>query len=116
MHPAAQYYVLDGKGRKVHVNSHFTIGEDVADAGGLAQALLAWRDRFAADPAGDRFDNYLLPGLNYTREQLLFVAYARGWARNLKPQEAVRCARSDVRVRSNTVEHAHRRIRIDPHR
>lgn len=37
----------------------------------------------------------MLPGLNYTREQLFFIQFARGWARNIKPAEAVRRIRVD---------------------
>ena len=44
-----------------------------ADAGGLAQSFRAWSDRFDSDRSGKKYDNYLLPGLDYTREQLFYI-------------------------------------------
>ena len=45
----------------------------MADAGGIAQSFRAWSDRFAADKKGEKYDNYLLPGLDFSREQLFFI-------------------------------------------
>ena len=36
--------------------SRFTLGEDIADGGGLAQTYRAWSDRFASDPSGEKHD------------------------------------------------------------
>lgn len=91
----AKYYVVGPDGQKYHIKSKFTLGEDIADGGGLAQTYRAWQDRFHSDPQGQHFDNYILPGLNYTREQLFFMQFARGWARNIKPAESVRRIRVD---------------------
>ena len=90
-----EYYIVGPDGKKHHVQSRVTLGEDIADGGGLAQGFRAWRDRFESDPEGAKYDNYVLPGLNYTREQLFFIQFARGWARNIKPAEAVRRIRVD---------------------
>ncbi|KAL8292016.1 hypothetical protein RQP46_001482 [Phenoliferia psychrophenolica] len=95
------YSVLDTKGKPVFINSKFTNGEDMADGGGLAQSYRAWSDRFGADPNGQHFKNYLLPGLPFSREQLFFVAYAQGWARNIKPAEAVKRIRTDPHSPTN---------------
>lgn len=46
----------------------------MADAGGLSQSYQAWNKRFKGDPAGSKYQNYLLPGLNYTREQLFYIS------------------------------------------
>lgn len=103
------YTISDDKGNSYHVNGNMTIGEDVADAGGLAAAFRAWEDRFQSDPEGILYDNSLMPGSEYSRcavllppqehahshrkhshrEQLFFIAYARAWARNIRPAEAV---------------------------
>jgi predicted metalloendopeptidase len=80
------------------LQSRYTIGEDSADAGGLSQSFTAWKNQFDSDPDGTKSPNFLLPGLNYTREQLFFIAYARGWVRGIKPAEAVRRIRVDPRV------------------
>ncbi|KAI5481088.1 endothelin-converting enzyme, metalloendopeptidase [Pseudohyphozyma bogoriensis] len=93
-----KYSVVGPDGELHYINSKFTRGEDLADNGGLAQSFRAWTDRFDSDKNGTRFDNSLLPGLaKFSREQLFYIAYAQGWARNIKPAEAVR------------------RIRVDPH-
>lgn len=86
------YTLDDGAGKKLPLNPKQTIGEDVADAGGVAQSYRAWRARlpFVAS------DNLLLAGLeHYTREQLFFVAYGISYARNLRPAEALRRIRTD---------------------
>ncbi|KAH8920571.1 zincin [Atractiella rhizophila] len=89
----SKYYILDSRGNKHFVNSKITIGEDMADAGGHSQAFTAWKKR----SENHDYPNHLLPGLNFTREQMFFIAYAQAWARKMSPEEAVR------------------RIRLDPH-
>jgi endothelin-converting enzyme len=37
----------------------------------------------------------MLPGLNYTREQLFFIAFGRQWAENIKPAALVQRVRTD---------------------
>jgi len=97
----AQYYVLGPDSQKYYVKSKVTLGEDIADGGGLSQTFRAWSDRFASDPKGEKYINYVLPGLNYTREQLFYMQFARGWARNIKPAEAVRRIRVDEHSPTN---------------
>ncbi|GAK64382.1 endothelin-converting enzyme 1 [Moesziomyces antarcticus] len=89
------YTVSDGKGHELHLRSNFTKGEDVADAGGLAQSYRAWKDELAL--GGDEVEaaNALLPGLGYTREQLFFIAYGVSWARNIRASEQVKRLRTD---------------------
>ena len=70
----ANYTISDASGRKYHVKSKFTNGEDMADAGGLSQSYQAWSKRFSGDPTGSKYQNYLLPGLNYTRQQLFYIS------------------------------------------
>ncbi|KAK4057153.1 hypothetical protein OIO90_001648 [Microbotryomycetes sp. JL221] len=98
----ANYSVQDAQGRSFYVRSKITNGEDMADAGGIAQSFKAWKDRFERDPKGHKYENYLLPGLSqYSREQLFFVAYAQGWARNISPAEAVKRIRTDPHSPTN---------------
>ena len=79
-----------------------TSGENIGDTG-LIQAYRAWKAQY--EESYEAGNEYLLPGLNYTRcvhytqrwtfklkvrsEQLFFISFARIWARNMKPQEAV---------------------------
>lgn len=69
----ANYTIVDTSGKEHRVQSKMTNGEDMADAGGLAQSFRAWTDRLDSDKEGKKYDNYLLPGLGYSREQLFFI-------------------------------------------
>lgn len=89
------YTVSDGKGGELHLRSNFTKGEDVADAGGVAQSYRAWKDELAAGGEAVEAANALLPGLGYTREQLFFISYGISYARNIRPSEQVKRIRTD---------------------
>ena len=92
----AEYWVDDGHGHREYVDSRFTVGEDVADAAGIAQSFRAWKH--ILDNGGIRIfeQNQLLPGLaHYTQEQLFFVAFAHLWASLVRPAEQVRRIRTD---------------------
>jgi len=88
----SSYTVDDGKGGVVHVNGNLTSGENIGDSG-LIQSYRAWQNRFSTTLAEGR--EYLLPGLNYTREQLFFIAFGQIWAQTIKPQAAVQRVRTD---------------------
>jgi endothelin-converting enzyme len=88
----SSYTVDDGKGGKVHLNGNLTSGENIGDSG-LIQAYRAWKAQYHASYLNG--DEYLLPGLNYTREQVFFLSFARIWATNIKPQTAVQLVRVD---------------------
>ncbi|KAJ7684669.1 hypothetical protein DFH06DRAFT_1156294 [Mycena polygramma] len=86
------YTVDDGKGGKIHVNGNLTSGENIGDTG-LIQAYRAWKAQYSTSfKAGNE---YLLPGLNYTREQLFFISFARIWANNMKTAAQVQRVRTD---------------------
>ncbi|SNX84419.1 related to Endothelin-converting enzyme 1 [Melanopsichium pennsylvanicum] len=89
------YTVSDGKGGVLHLRSNFTKGEDVADAGGLAQSFRAWKDELSRGGEVVEKANALLPGLGYTREQLFFISYGVSWARNIRASEQVKRIRTD---------------------
>ncbi|KAL4254086.1 Peptidase M13 [Abortiporus biennis] len=98
----SSYYVDDGHGGKVYVNGNLTSGENIGDSG-LIQAFRAWKANFQKSSADG--DEFLLPGLNYTREQMFFIAFGRIWAQNIKPESAVSRVRSDP--------HSPNRFRVD---
>lgn len=83
----------DGRGGQLNLRSRLSVGEDVADAGGLAQSWRAWQTSLQQGDAPKR--NLLLPGLNYTREQLFFMAYGLGWARSIRQGEQMRRLKTD---------------------
>jgi len=88
----SSYTIDDGKGGIVHLNGNLTSGENIGDSG-LIQAYRAWKTQYHA--SYQKGDEYLLPGLNYTREQMFFLSFARVWATNTNPQTAVRLVRVD---------------------
>ncbi|KAF8654168.1 hypothetical protein AX16_003697 [Volvariella volvacea WC 439] len=98
----SEYTIDDGKGGKIHVNGNLTSGENIGDTG-LIQAYRAWKANF--EDSFKAGNEYLLPGLDFTREQLFFISFARIWARNIKPEAAVQRIRSDP--------HSPTRYRVD---
>ncbi|EPQ58373.1 Metalloprotease [Gloeophyllum trabeum ATCC 11539] len=94
----SSYTIDDGKGGKIHVNGNLTSGENIGDTG-LIQSYRAWLAQY------DESKEYLLPGLNYTREQLFFIAFGQVWAQNIKPASAVARVRTDP--------HSPNRYRVD---
>ncbi|CAG7846629.1 Neprilysin {ECO:0000269/PubMed:15283675, ECO:0000269/PubMed:8168535}; AltName: Full=Atriopeptidase; AltName: Full=Common acute lymphocytic leukemia antigen; Short=CALLA; AltName: Full=Enkephalinase; AltName: Full=Neutral endopeptidase 24.11; Short=NEP; Short=Neutral endopeptidase; AltName: Full=Skin fibroblast elastase; Short=SFE; AltName: CD_antigen=CD10 [Serendipita indica DSM 11827] len=88
----SEYTIDDGKGNKVHVNGELTSGENIADQG-LINSYRAWKANY--NSSYEQGSEYLLPGLNYTREQLFFISFGRTWARNMRPASAVQRIRTD---------------------
>ncbi|KAI0720938.1 metalloprotease [Cerioporus squamosus] len=84
----SNYTIDDGKGGEIHVNGNLTSGENIGDSG-LIQAYRAWKAQYSDEK------EFLLPGLNYTREQMFFISFARSWAQNIKPAAAVARVRTD---------------------
>ncbi len=65
---------------ETHVNGRLTLGENIADLGGLSLGHRAWRG--AAGEAATAASP--VPGLS--QEQLLFVAYAQAWCTVATPE------------------------------
>ncbi|XP_065200179.1 neprilysin-1 isoform X2 [Planococcus citri] len=73
----------------LYLNGHLTVGENIADNGGLKQSFRAYQkyvERFGDEP--------LLPGLNLTHEQLFFLNYGQIWCGSMRPEEALAKLRS----------------------
>ncbi|KZT44083.1 zincin [Sistotremastrum suecicum HHB10207 ss-3] len=86
------YTIDDGKGGQIHVNGNLTSGENIGDSG-LVQAFRAWKSQYSQSLK--QGEEYILPGLNYTREQLFFIAFGQVWGQSIKPQAAVQRIRTD---------------------
>ncbi|KAF9935213.1 hypothetical protein FBU30_006298 [Linnemannia zychae] len=86
-------YTVDGvDGKKHNVNGWTTLGENIADNGGLKIAYEAWKQRQRAN----RYNNSNLPGLEkYTVEQLFFIQYARAHCGNMDSEESVKMLNDD---------------------
>ncbi|KAF9376624.1 hypothetical protein CPB97_010686 [Podila verticillata] len=91
-----KFTVKDPQGRDNQVNGKLTLGENLADNGGLKTAYEAWRTRFDSDPQGEKFKNHQLAGLEqFSRDQLFYVAFARVWCSQRRPASAIEALRTD---------------------
>lgn len=72
----------------VHANGKMTLGENIADHGGLQISFQAFRNATAAAPLADKD--------GFTPEQRFFLAYAGVWANNIRPEEVLNRTKSDV--------------------
>jgi putative endopeptidase len=63
----SQYVVVDD----IKINGKLTLGEDVADLGGLILSYMAWKE--------DTKDQNLQPLEGFTPDQRFFVGYAQSW-------------------------------------
>ena len=88
------YTVLDS----VHVNGRLTLGENLADLGGLSIAYAALEKALAEKGRPPLIDGF-------TPEQRFFLAWAQIWRQNVTPEAA--------RVRINTDPHAPGRWRTN---
>ena len=71
------------------VNGELTLGENIADLGGIKQAFKGWQTwerEHGREPA-------IVDGL--TNEQLLFVSYAQFWCGKARPEEELRRIKTD---------------------
>ncbi|KAH6622032.1 peptidase family M13 [Boeremia exigua] len=71
-------------GKPLHVNGRLTLGENIADAGGLSASYQAWKLRAHKKPNQD------LPGLeHFTQDQLFFVTYSNWWCGKSRKENAI---------------------------
>ena len=80
----------------LHVNGRLTLGEDIADLGGLKIAFLAFEKSQVGKP-------HILIG-GFTPEQRFFLAFAQVWRTNTRPEA--------LRLRVATDPHAPARFRV----
>uniref|UniRef100_A0A4X2MAB0 Membrane metalloendopeptidase like 1 n=1 Tax=Vombatus ursinus TaxID=29139 RepID=A0A4X2MAB0_VOMUR len=74
-----------------HVSGLGTLGENIADNGGIRQAYKAyikWVEQEGQEPR--------LPGLNLTHEQLFFINFAQVWCGSYRPEYASQSIKTDV--------------------
>ena len=75
----------------VHANGAFTLGENIADHGGLQVAYLAFCLNEEAKPEAER----LQERDGFTPAQRFFLAYANVWANNIRQEEILQRTKSD---------------------
>ncbi|MBL7883636.1 MAG: M13 family metallopeptidase [Bacteroidia bacterium] len=68
-----EYIAIDD----MHVNGELTLGENIADLGGLTIAYYALKKSMEGKPAPEKIDGF-------TAEQRFFMAWAQGWRGNMR--------------------------------
>lgn len=71
----------------VHANGKFTLGENLADHGGLKISFNALKRAMKTNPLSE------VDG--FTPEQRFFLSYAGVWANNIRPEEIIRRTKED---------------------
>ena len=74
----------------IHGNGELTLGENIADNGGLHVSYLAMHNAMAKG----QVNKELMDG--FTPEQRFFLAYAAVWASNIRPKAALQLTQMDV--------------------
>lgn len=78
-------YTIPTKDGDLPINGKLTLGENIADAGGLTAAFQSWRRR------DEEKADMLLPGLDhFTKEQVFFLAYGLTWCGKVREEEEIR--------------------------
>jgi predicted metalloendopeptidase len=72
----------------VHINGHQTLGENIADVGGLRVSYEALK----LATAGRKLE----PADGFTPDQRFFIAFAQGWRTNQRPEQLRLSVTSDV--------------------
>jgi endothelin-converting enzyme/putative endopeptidase len=72
----AQYTIVDD----IKINSRLTLGEDLADLGGLVLALIAWKAETAAHPPAPLRDGF-------TPSQRFFIGFAQWACEDARPEQ-----------------------------
>ncbi|POS86146.1 hypothetical protein EPUL_003660 [Erysiphe pulchra] len=79
---------LDGK--PLHVDGKLTLGENIADAGGVTASFSAWKRRQATS------SDQNLPGLDYfSQDQLFFIGFGNWWCSKSRRETAISRIHSD---------------------
>jgi putative endopeptidase len=69
------YEAIDG----MHVRGELTLGENIADLGGLTIAYYALKKSLEGKPVPEKIDGF-------TAEQRFFMSWAQGWRGNMRPE------------------------------
>ena len=72
----------------LHADGKLSLGENIADLGGLNISLTAFRNAQKENPQAEIIEGY-------TKEQRFFLSYARIWANNMRDKEKIRYTKED---------------------
>ena len=73
----------------IHANGKLTLGENIADLGGLNIAYQAFHNTLKGKDEPAKIDGF-------TADQRFYLAYARVWAQNIRDEEMLRRVKEDV--------------------
>ncbi len=79
------FHVLD----TIKADGELTLGENIADLGGLNISYQAYKMSLEGQPEPEKLDGF-------TDDQRFFLAYARVWAQNIRNEEILRRTKEDV--------------------
>jgi len=86
----SNFTVSGTNGSRVHVKGKQTLGENVADAGGLQASYAAWQKERKTKTDQD------LPGLSdFTHDQLFYLAYGNVWCAKYRPESLLQTIQTD---------------------
>jgi predicted metalloendopeptidase len=89
---ANQYsnFSIDGPDGPIQINGKLTLGENIADNGGLRAAYTAYHSWVARNSPETK-----LPGIDGDPDKLFFIGYGQAWCQNTRPDYAKLNALSD---------------------
>ena len=73
----------------LHADGRYTLGENIADQGGLLVSYQAYMNTLKGKDVPADIDGF-------THSQRFYIGYANLWAQNLRPQEIMRRTKTDV--------------------
>ena len=73
----------------IHADGRYTLGENIADQGGLLISYQAYMNTLKGKERPADIDGF-------THEQRFYLGYANLWAQNVRPQEIIRRTKTDV--------------------
>ncbi|OBZ89812.1 Endothelin-converting enzyme 1 [Choanephora cucurbitarum] len=89
----SKFSVKGNNNTEYHVNGKMTLGENLADNGGVNAALMSMRRSLIEEP----HKNMNLPQLEHlSPEQLFFINFGRAWCNNIRPEMSLQRIRNDV--------------------
>lgn len=95
----SKYGLVDpSSNRAWMVDGEMTLGENLADNGGLKLAFTAWKNTQKLTESTEE-SNWSLPvakGMSLNKDQLFFAAFAQIWCSAIRPEMAVYAISNDV--------------------
>ena len=73
----------------VYANGEYTLGENIADQGGLIVSYLAYENSLKGKSRPESIDGF-------TDAQRFYIGYAGVWGQNIRPEEILRLTKADV--------------------